>query len=240
MGSSFDDDCRDECPERGVGVRRDGVVLSHDLKQKAHAEFSEWAATYDDHWLNHYLFEPSHALLLAETRPLKPGRALDIGCGTGELAGRLMARGWDVVGLDLCEPMLQKARVKTDSRGRRVHLTVADSEHLPLETGTFDLLTCANSFHHYPHQEAVVREMFRVLRPGGRLLLLDGWPDQWLGRIIYDLIVTQVEGGKVWHRESHHLREMFTDTGFASVTQKRVYSLFPILLTRGVVPSSGA
>ena len=81
-----------------------------------------------------------------------------------------------------------------------------------------------------------MKEMFRVLRPGGQLLLLDGWPDQWLGRIVYDLIITNVEGGTVWHRESHHIRDMFAQAGFGSITQKRVYSLFPILLTRGLVP----
>ena len=81
-----------------------------------------------------------------------------------------------------------------------------------------------------------MREMRLVLRPGGRLLLLDGWPDHFVGRIVYDLIITHVEGGKVLHRESHHMREMFQEAGFADVTQKRVYSLFPILLTRGIVP----
>jgi ubiquinone/menaquinone biosynthesis C-methylase UbiE len=210
--------------------------LIHKLKREAHAEFSEWAATYDEHWLNHYLFEPSHTLLLNEIRHTPAGRALDIGCGTGELASRMAARGWQVVGLDLCEPMLHQARAKLNGGGPRVGLTVGDSEHLPFAADSFDLLTCANSFHHYPHQEAVVREMRRVLRPGGRLLLLDGWPDQFVGRIIYDLIITHVEGGKVWHRESHHMKEMFEEAGFAHVTQKRVYSLFPILLTRGIVP----
>jgi ubiquinone/menaquinone biosynthesis C-methylase UbiE len=212
------------------------AVLNHELKKKAHAEFCEWAPTYDDHWLNRYLFEPSHALLLEEAEPLPPGLALDIGCGTGELAARLASRHWHVVAMDLCEPMLHQARTKLNGGRGLVHLALGDSEHLPFESGSFDLLTCANSFHHYPHQEAVVREMFRVLKPGGRLFLLDGWPDHWLGRVIYDLIITRVEGGKVWHRESDHMKEMFEQTGFAHVTQERVFSLFPILLTRGIVP----
>ena len=206
------------------------------MKQRARAQFGEWAATYDAHWLNHFLFEPSHALLLKKLRHHPPCRSLDIGCGTGELAGRLAARGWTVFGLDLCEPMLHRARFKLDDSGGNLAVTVGDSEHLPFASASLDVITCANSFHHYPHQEAVLREMFRVLRPGGELYLLDGWPDQWVGRIVYDVIITHVEGGSVRHRESHEVRALFEDAGFREVTQKRVYSLFPILLTHGVVP----
>ena len=52
-----------------------------------------------------------------------------------------------------------------------------DSERLPFATGTFDVVTCANSFHHYPHQDRAVAEMHRVLQPGGRLMLIDGYRD---------------------------------------------------------------
>jgi len=210
--------------------------VNHELKRKAHAEFTGWASTYDTHWLNRYLFEPSHAMLLEEVSRLPPGNLLDVGCGTGELANRVSRRGWHVVALDLCESMVHQASHKLNGNGDKVRLTVADSEHLPFADGHFDVVTCANSFHHYPHQEAVVKELYRVLRPGGRLFLLDGWPDHFLGRIIYDLIITRVEGGRVWHRESRHLQAMFRRAGFRSVTQRRTYALFPILLTRGIVP----
>lgn len=208
----------------------------HEAKTKAHAQFSEWAASYDSHWLNEFLFEPSHALLLKALRPLAPGLALDIGCGTAELAGRLARRGWHVIGLDLCEPMLHRARFKLNGHTGTVRLAAGDSEHLPFADRTFDAVTCANSFHHYPHQAAVVREMFRVLKPGGRLLLLDGWPDQFVGRIVYDVIIARVEGGAVRHREARHARALLEEAGFRHIHQKRTYSLFPLLLTQGVVP----
>jgi ubiquinone/menaquinone biosynthesis C-methylase UbiE len=212
--------------------------LFHEHKRKAHAEFSDWAESYDSHWLNRFLFEPSHAMLLKELRALSRGRLLDIGCGTGELLRRVAARGWEVVGLDLCETMVRQAHGKRDGTEESLHLTVADSEHMPFASQSFDAVTCANSFHHYPHQANVVREMHRVLKPGGVLLLLDGWPDQFIGRIIFDIIITRVEGGHVRHRESRDLWKMFEAAGFQRIVQKRTYSLFPILMTRGVVSES--
>jgi ubiquinone/menaquinone biosynthesis C-methylase UbiE len=210
------------------------------FKRKAYAQFSAWAETYDRHWLNRFLFEPSHALLLKELDSLAPGRILDVGCGTGEFAARLAARGWEVLALDLCEPMVRQAYLKAVGIGGGVRVAVGDSEHLPFAPRSFDVVTCANSFHHYPHHAKVVRDMFRILRPGGRLLLLDGWPDQFMGRIIYDLIITRVEGGSVWHRESHHVRAMFEKAGFRRIKQTRTYSVFPILLTQGLVPAEEA
>ena len=174
-------------------------------------------------------------MLLNELAPMDPGRVLDIGCGTGVLLARLAARGWSPVGLDLCEPMVHQARTKLRDRTDSVSLAVGDSEHVPFAEQSFDAVTCANSFHHYPQQQTVVREMFRVLKPGGVLLLLDGWPDQFIGRIMYDIIIAHVEPG-VWHRESRDMRMLVETAGFTNVTQKRTYSLFPILMTRGVVP----
>ncbi len=221
---------------RDSPIAAEADFVNHELKRDTHAEFCDWAATYDAHWLNHFLFEPSHKMLVRELAAVTPGRVLDVGCGTGELANRLARRGWQVIGLDLCEPMLHRARFKLNGYAGSVRLTVADSEHVPFADGAFDIVTCANSFHHYPNQEAVVRELHRVLKPGGQLFLLDGWPDQFIGRIVYDLIITHVEGGQVWHRESHDVKVMFKDAGFDRVGQKRTYSLFPILLTRGAVP----
>jgi ubiquinone/menaquinone biosynthesis C-methylase UbiE len=210
-------------------------MVTHELKRRAHEEFSGWADTYDSSLLNHFLFEPAHALMLGELDKLKPSRVLDIGCGTGKLAGRLAQRGISVVGLDLCEPMVRQARSKLNGDGSRVRLAVGDSEHLPFAAGAFDAVTCSNSFHHYPNQPAVIREMFRVLGSGGHLLILDGLRDNLIGRIMYDVIITRVEGD-VWHRDAQSMEGMMRTAGFRDIIQVRQgLSLFPLLLTRGTV-----
>ena len=111
-----------------------------------------------------------------------------------------------------------------------------DSERLPFQDGAFDIVTCANSFHHYPHQDRAVAEMHRVLKPGGRLLLLDGCRDNLWGWFIYDLCVAAVEGD-VRHASARDLRRLFHGTGFTSIVQNVYHGPAPFLLTEGVAGS---
>ncbi len=216
--------------------RADEARVKHKVKAKAHAEFSEWADSYDRDWLKHFLFEPAHAMLLKELGRLPRGRSLDIGCGTGELATRLAQRGWQATALDLCESMLRCAKRKTSDE-LRVDLAAGDSEHLPFPDGAFDVITCANCFHHFPHQQNVLHEMRRALKPGGRLFIVDGWRDRVVGWVLYDLIITHVEGGDVKHRSAEDMRSLFDVAGLQDVSHHRHHGPFPLLLTRGTVPA---
>ena len=80
-----------------------------------------------------------------------------------------------------------------------------DSERLPFAEGSFDFVTCANSFHHYPHQDRAVAEMHRVLKPGGRLMIVDGYRDAPWGWFIYDVCVAGIENA-VHHASSRRMR----------------------------------
>ena len=163
------------------------------------------------------------------------GRVIDIGCGTGKLAHRLITHHRDarVFGIDLCESMVRSAQHHIVSEPR-VHLTVADSEHLPFENSSLDYLTCSNSFHHYPNQAAAVTEMHRVLKPGGNLFLTDGFRDNWFGGFLYDFAVTRLEGGNVHHASAAEFRHLFVNAGFADIRQSIVRFPAPFILTRGV------
>lgn len=101
----------------------------------------------------------------------RPGeRVLDLGCGPADGAAWLRARGVNAIGLDYSAGMLATAKKVKSLRGR---LTRGDAGRLPFASGAFDHLVCTNSFHHYPDHRGALGEMRRVLRPGGRLLLVD-------------------------------------------------------------------
>jgi demethylmenaquinone methyltransferase/2-methoxy-6-polyprenyl-1,4-benzoquinol methylase len=108
---------------------------------------------------------------------LAPGdRALDVCCGTGDLAFELTRRvepGGEVVGCDFSEPMLELARSKARDRGAAVRFEWADALALPYDEGGFDAVTVGFGVRNFADLERGLAEMIRVLRPGGRLVILE-------------------------------------------------------------------
>jgi ubiquinone/menaquinone biosynthesis C-methylase UbiE len=102
------------------------------------------------------------------------GDALDAGCGTGFLSLELAARGHRVTGIDFAAAMLAQARRKAAERGAAIRFEEADAEQLPFKPATFDLVVSRHVLWTLPHPEAAIDEWKRVLRPGGRLAVIDG------------------------------------------------------------------
>jgi len=141
----------------------------------------------------------------------QPGeRALDVCCGTGDLALGLAQRGLHVVGLDFSEPMLAIARKRASriaqetaplsksetvetgqahpgSSGRRALTFIqGDAQQLPFPDGSFEIVTIGYGLRNLADWELGLREMLRVARPGGRVLVLDfGKPENRAWRTVY-------------------------------------------------------
>jgi len=217
------------------------MLRSREMKRVARSQFELWAGSYDRSLLNHFLFRPSYLAFLEEIvqwRGLdgEPMDLLDIGCGTGTLAAMLMAAPLKarVVGLDYAHSMAIAASRKAHAAAAhdRARFTCADSEHLPFADASFDAVTCSNSFHHYPDQPRCIREMRRVLRPGGRLMVIDGFRDNIIGWVTYDVIIDRMEKG-VQHATWSQMHDYFVRAGFADVRHRKINILFPLLLTIG-------
>jgi ubiquinone/menaquinone biosynthesis C-methylase UbiE len=129
-----------------TGARYDGIADWYDAEfQPAPLESETWKT------LSRLLGEGTGVLL-------------DVGCGTGSYAAGLAELGWDVTGVDLSEDMLRRAAEKGV---RTVH---ADAAALPFENATFDAAVSVFTNTDVDDLAAVVREIVRVLRPGGPLV----------------------------------------------------------------------
>ena len=132
---------------------------------------------------------------------VKPGeRALDVCCGTGDISFGLAKLGADVVGLDFSEAMLRVAKERdveavfdrrssekiTDGHRPSLQFMEGDAQNLPFENAEFEIVTMGYGLRNLPSWERGLEEMFRVAKPGGRILVLDfGKPDNSLLRKIY-------------------------------------------------------
>lgn len=159
--------------------------------------FSSIAARYDltNHLLSGGLDFFWWRLTARRAAARKPARILDLATGSGDLALTLRAACPEslIVGGDFCPPMLHQARRKGVP-----NLVAADAMRLPFASDTFDVITVAFGLRNMASWSAAIREMGRVLRPGGLLLILDfsvpPAPLRWIYRPYLHHILPRVAG----------------------------------------------
>jgi ubiquinone/menaquinone biosynthesis C-methylase UbiE len=151
------------------------------VKEQVAAHWNRRAAHFDQDF-GHSIATPAERaawdrildLILAGRGLLE---ALDLGCGTGFLSLELAARGHRVTGIDFAPAMIAEARRKAAEGGFAIRFEEGDAESLPFPAGRFDLAVCRHLLWTLPHPEAALDEWIRVLRPGGRLAVIDGRAD---------------------------------------------------------------
>jgi 2-polyprenyl-3-methyl-5-hydroxy-6-metoxy-1,4-benzoquinol methylase len=104
--------------------------------------------------------------------PVRGGRAVDLGCGTGVLTEQLAERYGEVLGVDLSGPMVEHAR-RHRSRPNVVYRQADLRDVTPAGDGTFDLVVTAYTLHHLPDLDGALQRLRALVRPGGRALVVD-------------------------------------------------------------------
>jgi demethylmenaquinone methyltransferase/2-methoxy-6-polyprenyl-1,4-benzoquinol methylase len=177
----------------------------------------------------------------------KPEKALDICCGTGDLSLNIAREGRDVevTGIDFSRPMLVKAREKAHKSGLadRVSFMNGDIANLPFPDGNFDCVGVSFAFRNLTYNNPLapkyLAEILRVLRPGGRFVIVESsrpraglWPVKWLHYLYVRFLVYGVGWLVSGNREAYkylsqsalhfytaeELQKLLMDAGFSSVS----------------------
>jgi demethylmenaquinone methyltransferase/2-methoxy-6-polyprenyl-1,4-benzoquinol methylase len=162
-------------------------------------------------------------------------RVLDLACGTGDLSRAALRLGFTVVGADLSAGMLAANSTADGANGAATPLVQADGSRLPFASAAFDGLVCGYALRNFTDLGATLAECARVLRPGGRLAVLEvDAPSSPLWRAGFDLWFTKVVpvlGGVLSDRQAYRylpesvaylpptpvLRRMVLEAGFSGV-----------------------
>jgi demethylmenaquinone methyltransferase / 2-methoxy-6-polyprenyl-1,4-benzoquinol methylase len=179
-----------------TGTLPEGAVSEADASSKVREMFTQIAPRYD--LLNHVLslqldrwWRARATKRLRDILQRPDGLVLDLCCGTGDWALSLASAGKArVIGGDFAHPMLVRAREKAARQaagnGRTaIPFLEADALSLPFANGSFDLVTTAFGFRNLANYESGLREIFRVLKPGGTIAILEFTepPDHFLGKV---------------------------------------------------------
>ncbi|HZG70677.1 MAG TPA: methyltransferase domain-containing protein [Chondromyces sp.] len=144
---------------------------SKSIKEKVQQQFGKHAEKYVTSSTHS---KGSDLALLPEWLQLDPDSVvLDVATGGGHVAKALAPHVAHVFSTDLTHQMLETAKRHLDQSATNIFYVKADAEALPFLENTFDAVTCRIAPHHFPHPELFVREVSRVLKPGGKFLLID-------------------------------------------------------------------
>ncbi|HEX4542668.1 MAG TPA: bifunctional demethylmenaquinone methyltransferase/2-methoxy-6-polyprenyl-1,4-benzoquinol methylase UbiE [Candidatus Acidoferrum sp.] len=168
------------------GTRPEGALTEADASKKVREMFTQIAPRYDllNHLLSLQLDRLWRARAAKHLRPVfaRPETSvLDLCCGTGDLAIELNRRYWTrTVGVDFAHSMLVRAGKKSGRlhspdlvQLRPIRFVEADALRLPFADASFDLVTSAFGFRNLANYENGLREIYRVLKPGGTIAILE-------------------------------------------------------------------
>lgn len=188
-----------------------------DAKERSRAYFdlhhaSRWAR--EGYWS----FDYRRSIQALEL--LRPANLLDIGCGPGGFLARVRRAMPELrlCAMDLSEGMIEEVRKRF---GGSVEAIVGDAEHMPLEDCGYDAVSVNMSIHHWPHPQLGVNEIYRILVPGGHLLLEDM---DCIGpiRAVANVVFPRLPGGDVKMYTQGEIRTMLNAAGFDILSYHKI------------------
>lgn len=186
-------------------------------KEKSKENFNEIADKYSVSHDGKFV-EPMYEEVINRIKVLNPKSILDVGCGTGIILNQFKNKGIELYGLDISEKMIEEAR---KNLGEEVQLKLGDSESMPWEDDSFELILCNASFHHYPNPKCALREMNRLLKPDGTLIIGDPTAP-FIIRQLTNIWIKHSDGGDFRIYNKKEIENLLEETGFKPYNYKKI------------------
>ncbi|MBT4489464.1 MAG: methyltransferase domain-containing protein [Rhodospirillaceae bacterium] len=198
-------------------------------------EYSHLADRYEDKWA--FYVEATVRETMYRLPPDLGHRVLDIACGTGALlrAVRAAYPAAELTGTDLSPEMLAQARKNLPAE---VALHTASADDLPFPDDCFDTVVTTSAFHYFQLPFDVLREVHRILRPGGRLILSD-WCDDYFSCRVVDRILRLFDAAHYRCYDSTDCHMLLEETGFevANMDRYKISWLWGLMTATARKPS---
>lgn len=226
--------CETARPMSGLSEHARQQVELHRQVAHMYRRRSQWA------WAE--AFQEERNALLMDLVPARPqGVALDLGCGTGVMLDHLGRRFPRVLGLDLSQEMLEGFDLTRLRAGLTVSLLRGDMAALPLRTASVDVIVCRSALHHMDDEAGVLREIARVLRPDGRLVLGEPANDNLLTRAARAFVRRRPSYGRIHTIDRAYtraqLRGLLEGAGLRIVREERFgFLAYPLCDNPELVP----
>jgi ubiquinone/menaquinone biosynthesis C-methylase UbiE len=201
-------------------------IEEHCIKQ-----FTKWAKTYDNP-ITSITFQRTNSKIVNLLNPKTNSSLLDVGCGSGILLHKLQSlhRNMKLYGLDITPKMVEIAKIKFKNNPQ-IEITLGSAINMPYKNNSIDYVTCASSFHHHPNPTLSITEMVRVLKPGGKLIILDGCVDGTMRKLLSQLENYYHNEGKTFRLTQEEMYYLFNNAGLIQIKQS-IFS-YLALITEG-------
>lgn len=210
--------------------------MLHKREQKSVDEFDKWAPTYGKGFWGPYFRAGYKAVLEVSGMYLNDrSTTLDIGCGNGVLEFLLSEKvtSGKIVGLDLSSQMISEAQKEKELRGiDNVSFVVSKADDVAYPNESFDLIYCLNALHHFPHHNVFLTEINRLLKPNGKLILLDLILDNPIRYVWTNITKLIFEEGDVEFHTRKEIRHLVEEASLF-IEQQRLFWYFTTISVIG-------